>query len=992
MSGAIARISVALAARGCRGVGRRRPSATIPACGSGRSGRRTSTFTRTREKRRWRGGWPSIVERVRRQFEPVLGRPARPRAGHPRRSDGSLERLGDAVSLRRDRDHRGAAADRVAHRQHDRLARAGLHARIHAHPASRSHARRACRAMRRVFGRVPVAFPNAFLPDLADRGDRDVRREPHDRRRTDSGGRLPRDRRRRRGARPVRADRSRQRRARPTGRAATRRTPTAPTFISTSPTATEPSGWRSWRTRPRGACRSSARALSRRSSAMPVGRVVERLPRRARAGGAAPSQTDARATRLTQHGFIVTRPRRAPSGTIYYGVSNRRRLPGADAAAARTARRGASPGAPAATARRCAATGSSSISSSACDRSRCYSDLYAVRADGGRRAPPDADARAADPDLSPDGRRIVCTVQATGRRALALRRLPAASVAASRGPGRRRESDFNGPRWSPDGRRIVAERRRAGGYELVLVDPRPRARSRRSSRAGRAAGDAVVDARWRDDSLRRRSAGDGRSTSSRVDVASGAVRQVTDTRGGAQFPELAPDGTLIYVGYTPDGYDLFSVPTRRCRLERDEPREPGLASEPPEAENPRTGEPQNPQNPGASEPWNPATYTPVPHAGADLLDADRLESDAGETVVGAGTAMTDALGRHALCGRRRLGGRARAARLARLLRLRPLAADALRQLRRRHRSDSRRRRAQPRVVRRRASCASASVRWSETLLAGFDAETDTVLREPSVACRRRTTARSAIAPRAAGCTTAAGRSATRSARKKDSPSRRRRRRAGRRSARMPTPAPRSSTRAPFTGSSARHTVLAGRVGRRGAAGATSARGACSRPPGPGRRIRRSTSAATPSVCCAASRRRTCSARERPSPTSISAFRSRGSQRGVGAWPIFLHAAPRRRVRRCRPRLGPAFRAADIRTSIGAELSLGRRRAPLPAADARRAAPRGRAIRPPIAAAQRSSGASATRSRAAELADTYTTATDDAEDADQLAESWFRAVA
>ena len=37
------------------------------------------------------------------------------------------------------------------------------------------------------------------------------------------------------------------------------------------------------------------------------------------------------------------------------------------------------------------------------------------------------------------------------------------------------DADFSGPQWSPDGRQIVAERRRLHAYDLVLIDPGSRA-------------------------------------------------------------------------------------------------------------------------------------------------------------------------------------------------------------------------------------------------------------------------------------------------------------------------------------------------------------------------------------------------------------------------------------------------------------------------------------------------------------------------------------
>ena len=43
-------------------------------------------------------------------------------------------------------------------------------------------------------------------------------------------------------------------------------------------------------------------------------------------------------------------------------------------------------------------------------------------------------------------------------------------------------------------------------------------------------------------------------------------RQLTRTTGGATWPDVSPDGTMIvFVGYTSDGFDLFQMPYPRRR-------------------------------------------------------------------------------------------------------------------------------------------------------------------------------------------------------------------------------------------------------------------------------------------------------------------------------------------------------------------------------------------------------------------------------------------
>jgi len=48
----------------------------------------------------------------------------------------------------------------------------------------------------------------------------------------------------------------------------------------------------------------------------------------------------------------------------------------------------------------------------------------------------------------------------------------------------------------------------------------------------------------------------------RVDVQTGAVSRIDAAGAGAQSPVLSPDGTrLVFVAYSADGYDLYSLPT-----------------------------------------------------------------------------------------------------------------------------------------------------------------------------------------------------------------------------------------------------------------------------------------------------------------------------------------------------------------------------------------------------------------------------------------------
>ena len=369
---------------------------------------------------------------------------------------------------------------------------------------------------------------------------------------------------------------------------------------------------------------------------------------RASRSAPAASQTDARARRLTHHGFIVTAPHVA-GGTIYYAVFNPHGFP---------ALMRLDPGrVPSRVAWRAlggrTAVGRDWIVFDQVERIRSVaiqSDLFAVRKDGGGVRQLTRGMRLADPDLSPDGERIVCTVQAAGRRGLALLPFSPGAPATPRTIAEEDEADYEGPRWSPDGRRIVAARRYRGAFELVLVDVESGAVSVLLRRSGAR----ITTPSWAPDGQSALfSAAEGTAPFNvyRIDVASAAVTRLTDTIGGAQFPELAADGTLTYVGYTVDGSDLFSInvgdrSTTEAQigsfgssdLQAGDSNRQQASAKVEEA----VGEISGLQAGAAySAKYNPLrtllpTYwTPV------------IESDADEVVIGAGTAMTDALGRHA---------------------------------------------------------------------------------------------------------------------------------------------------------------------------------------------------------------------------------------------------------------------------------------------------------------------------------------------------------
>ncbi len=173
-----------------------------------------------------------------------------------------------------------------------------------------------------------------------------------------------------------------------------------------------------------------------------------------------------------------------------------------------------------------------------------------MNTDGGRTRRLTVEARASDPDLSPDGRRIVCVLQKVGYRAVAVLDFrpdrPTTPTVIVDEP----DSDFTGPRWSPDGRQVVVSRRQRGRYDLVVIDV-----ATRQMRSLVARPDVrLITPSWTPDGrtiLFAANVGDEPFNVYAVSVDDGRVRRVTDSVSGATAPDVSPDGRrLLYLGYT----------------------------------------------------------------------------------------------------------------------------------------------------------------------------------------------------------------------------------------------------------------------------------------------------------------------------------------------------------------------------------------------------------------------------------------------------------
>jgi hypothetical protein len=352
------------------------------------------------------------------------------------------------------------------------------------------------------------------------------------------------------------------------------------------------------------------------------------------------------AVRLTHHGFDVSGPRFGTDNRIFYSAATPHHFPALMEI-----------GGPATAPRRIAGRFLGNRIAPAGDlllvdeidlvRSvALQSDLFFVNPRTGERTRVTREARALDPDVS-SSRTVVCAVQLTDRRALATFPLPR--------PGEVRspqilisdaETSFSAPRWSPDGRLIAAERRIAGGpSEIVIVDPADRAVRRLASLSGGRNASPV----WTPDGARVIFSAALPGEPFRlyaVDVASGGLFALEGAGATARSADISPDGSLVFVGYTSEGYDLFSVTPAQARWT---PIAPGPGATTAVSHGLDRLE-RSRIDAAAYSPWRtlaPRFWTPT------------VESDSGEVVAGAATGSLDALGRHAYAVEAGWGGRAR---------------------------------------------------------------------------------------------------------------------------------------------------------------------------------------------------------------------------------------------------------------------------------------------------------------------------------------------
>ncbi|HEX8696259.1 MAG TPA: hypothetical protein VF746_27825 [Longimicrobium sp.] len=190
------------------------------------------------------------------------------------------------------------------------------------------------------------------------------------------------------------------------------------------------------------------------------------------------------------------------------------------------------------------------------DPYRQYADLYRIAGDG------DVDrltrgARLTEVDVARDGR-IAAVRSAPGTNQPVVLAAPGAEPA----PLVEASLDVHWayPRWSPDGTRIAISRwRRGGRYDVVVLD----------AASGRVAAEATDDRAvdmapaWSPDGRYVLFSSDrtGISNLYAFDTRDGRLLQVTNVLTGAFEPDVSPDGRWIaFAWYRSDGYHVARIP------------------------------------------------------------------------------------------------------------------------------------------------------------------------------------------------------------------------------------------------------------------------------------------------------------------------------------------------------------------------------------------------------------------------------------------------
>lgn len=185
-----------------------------------------------------------------------------------------------------------------------------------------------------------------------------------------------------------------------------------------------------------------------------------------------------------------------------------------------------------------------------------WNDLYRIGWDG-KSERLTFGQRASAPDVSPDGKRVAFTMNGGSRQRLAVMPLVPGAQPEILWDGERWDQAYD-PAWSPDGKHIAFAAWTSGGMvDLYLFDlPTRTLRRLTTDRAIDATPRFSPDGKW----LYFSSDRTGIYNIFALELATGALRQVTNVLGGAFNEDVAPDGrSLVYYDFDGAGYELHEL-------------------------------------------------------------------------------------------------------------------------------------------------------------------------------------------------------------------------------------------------------------------------------------------------------------------------------------------------------------------------------------------------------------------------------------------------
>jgi WD40-like Beta Propeller Repeat len=240
--------------------------------------------------------------------------------------------------------------------------------------------------------------------------------------------------------------------------------------------------------------------------------------------------------------------------------------------------------------------------------------------------------RANAPDVSPDGQAITFVTNRAGTSTLRIARLNAQHEIEDERrlvPSAQYEQAYT-PRFSPDGEQVAYSAWTRGGYrDIRIVDVR-------TGSFYELMHDRAIDQQpsWSPDGKTLYFVSDrtGIPNVFAYDLEARSLSQVTNVLVGAYMPAVSNDGrTLVYVGYSSRGFDLFSMPLEPSRFL------PAPAALDDRAEG---------FEPGLSHAWPIESFNPLPTLRPRAYTLAYGPGTFGNTLTVA-TSGADAIGRHA---------------------------------------------------------------------------------------------------------------------------------------------------------------------------------------------------------------------------------------------------------------------------------------------------------------------------------------------------------